>query len=68
MMEQATNQADGQQERTERMERMDQLRHLTKTNPDPQICRAQAMALVEDGETLTGVARIFHTAARRVQV
>lgn len=63
MREQATNQAGSLQERTE------QLRHLTKTDPDPRVrCRAPALLLVEEGETLTSVARLFHSSAHRVHV
>jgi hypothetical protein len=40
------------------------LRHLTKTDPDPRVRRrAQALLLVEEGQTLAGAARLFHTAA-----
>lgn len=57
------DQTDEQQERTEK------LRHLTKTDPDPRVRRrAQAVVLVEEGQTLTSVARLFHTSAHRVHV
>src|SRR5262245_1043023 len=45
------------------------LRHLTKTDPDPRVRRrAQAVLLVEEGQTLASVARLFHTSAYRVHV
>jgi transposase len=66
MADQATNQTEEQQDWQERSV---QLRHLTKTDPDPRVRRrAQAVLLVEEGATLASVARLFHTAAHRVHV
>jgi transposase len=60
------NQAEGAQEPRERR---GELRHLTRTDPDPRVRRrAQAVLRVEEGQTLAGVARVFHTTAYRVQV
>jgi transposase len=45
------------------------LRHLVKTDPDPRVRRrAHAVLLVDEGQTLAGVARLFHTSAYRVHV
>jgi transposase len=45
------------------------LRRLTKTDPDPRVRRrAQAVVLVEEGQTLVSVARLFHTSAHRVHI
>ncbi|HEV8191465.1 MAG TPA: helix-turn-helix domain-containing protein, partial [Ktedonobacterales bacterium] len=49
-------------------ERMEQLRHLTKTDPDPRVRRrAHGVLLVEQGHTLAEVARFFGTAPPRVR-
>jgi transposase len=49
-------------------ERVEQLRHLTKTDPDPRVRRrAQGVLLVEQGHTLAEVARFFGTAPHRVR-
>lgn len=46
-----------------------ELHRLTRTDADPRVrWRAQAVMLVEDGQTLTQVAQIFHTSAYRVSV
>ena len=53
----------------EQQELSAQLRHLTKTDPDPRVRRrAQAVLLVAEGQTLASVARLFQTAAHRVRV
>ncbi len=53
----------------ESQEHCTQLRHLTKTDPDPRVRRrAQALLVVADGETLAGAARLFHTSAYRIRV
>jgi transposase len=45
------------------------LRHLTTTDPDPRVRRrAQAVLLVEEGQTLASGARLFHTSVYRVHV
>ena len=45
------------------------LRHLTKTDPDPRVRRrAQALLLVEEGQSQASVARLLHTSAYRVHV
>ncbi len=45
------------------------LRHLTKTDPDPRVRRrSQAVVLAAEGQTEASVARLFHTAASRVHV
>jgi transposase len=50
-------------------ERSAQLHHLTKTDPDPRVRRrAHAVLLVEDGQTVASVARLFQTAPYRVRV
>jgi transposase len=50
-------------------ERVQQLRHLTKTDPDPRVRRrAHGVLLVEQGQTLAQVARFFGTAPHRVRV
>ena len=49
-------------------ERVEQLRHLVKTDPDPRVRRrAHGVLLVEQGHTLAEVARFFGTAAHRVR-
>ena len=49
-------------------ERMQQLRHLTKTDPDPRVRRrAHGALLVEQGKPLAQVARFFGTAPHRVR-
>ena len=49
-------------------ERVDQLRHLTKTDPDPRVRRrAHGALLVEQGQPLAEVARFFGTAPHRVR-
>jgi transposase len=49
-------------------ERVDQLRHLTKTDPDPRVRRrAHGVLLVEQGQSLAQVARFFGTAPHRVR-
>ena len=49
-------------------ERMGQLRHLTKTDPDPRVRRrAHGVLLVEQGLSLAQVARFFGTAPHRVR-
>jgi transposase len=49
-------------------ERMEQLRHLTKTDPDPRVRRrAHGVLLVEQGLALAQVARFFGTAPHRVR-
>jgi transposase len=46
-----------------------QLRHLTKTDPDPRVRRrAQAVWLAEEGQSVASVARLFQTAPYRVRV
>lgn len=63
MADQMYAQPEAQQERRR------QLRQLTKTDPDPRVRRrAQAVLLVEEGQTLASVARLFHTAAHRIRV
>jgi transposase len=53
----------------EHVERSAQLRHLTKTDPDPRVRRrAHAVLLVEEGHTYASVARLFQTAPYRVRV
>jgi transposase len=45
------------------------LHQLTKTDPDPRVRRrAHALLLVEEGQTLAGAARLFHTSAYRVHI
>jgi transposase len=52
-----------------RKERVEQLRHLTKTDPDPRVRRrAHGVLLVEQGQSLAQVARFFGTAPHRVRV
>ncbi len=47
----------------------DELRRLTKTDPDPRVRRrAQALLLVERGQTLASVARLLGTAAHRIRI
>lgn len=59
-MEEQTNEAPA---------RSAQLRHLTKTDPDPRVRRrAHAVLLVEEGQSYASVARLFQTAAYRVRV
>lgn len=49
-------------------ERVEQLRHLTKTDPDPRgRRRAHGVLLVEQGQSLAQVARFFGTAPHRVR-
>jgi transposase len=49
-------------------ERVEQLRHLTKTDPDPRVRRrAHGALLVEQGQPLAQVARFFGTAPHRVR-
>jgi transposase len=49
-------------------ERAEQLRHLTKTDPDPRVRRqAHGALLVEQGQQLAQVARFFGTAPHRVR-
>jgi transposase len=56
-------------EHVEQQEAGVDLRHLTKTDPDPRVRRrAQAVLLAEEGQTLASVARLFHTSAYRVHV
>lgn len=56
-------------EYVEQQETGGDLRHLTKTDPDPPVRRrAHAVLLVEEGQTLASVARLFHTSAYRVHV
>jgi transposase len=51
-----------------REERVEQLRHLTRTDPDPRVRRrAHGALLVEQGHSLAEVARFFATAAHRVR-
>lgn len=46
-----------------------ELRRLTKTDPDPRVRRrAQALLLVEQGQTLASVARLVGTAAHRIRI
>jgi transposase len=57
----------GEQEAQEAQRR--DLRRLTKTDPDPRVRRrAQALLLVEHGQSTASVARLFHTSAYRVHV
>jgi transposase len=50
-------------------ERVEQWRHLVKTDPDPRVRRrAHGVLLVEQGHALAEVARFFGTAAHRVRV
>jgi transposase len=45
------------------------LRQLTKTDPDPRVRRrAQALLLVEQGQTLASAARLMGTAAHRIRL
>lgn len=58
-------------ERTEEEppDRRPELRHLTKTDPDPRVRhRAQALLLVEDGHSQASAARLLQTSAYRVHV
>ena len=56
-------------EHVEQQEAGGDLRHLTKTDPDPRVRRrAHAVLLVEEGQSLASVARLFHTSAYRVHV
>jgi transposase len=56
-------------EHVEQQEAGAHLRHLTKTDPDPRVRhRAHALVLVEEGQTLAGAARLFHTSAYRIHV
>jgi transposase len=49
-------------------ERVEQLHHLTKTDPDPRVRRrAHGALLVEQGQPLAQVARFFGTAPHRVR-
>ena len=49
-------------------EHVEQLRHLTKTDPDPRVRRrAHGALLVEQEQTLAQVARFFGTAPHRVR-
>jgi transposase len=49
-------------------ERMDELRHLVKTDPDPRVRhRAQAVLMLAQGVSVLGVARWFRTAPHRVR-
>jgi transposase len=49
-------------------EHVEQLRHLTKTDPDPRVRRrAHGVLLVEQGQSLAQVARFFGTAPHRVR-
>lgn len=49
-------------------ERVDELRHLVKTDPDPRVRRrAQAVMMLAQGESVVGVARWFRTAPHRVR-
>ena len=46
-----------------------ELRRLTKTDPDPRVRRrAQALLLVEQGQTKASVARLLGTAAHRIRI
>lgn len=46
-----------------------QLRHLTKTDPDPRVRRrAQALLLVAEGQSQASAARLLQTSAYRVHV
>lgn len=48
--------------------RVEQLRHLTKSDPDPRVRRrAHGVLLVEQGHPLAEVARFFGTAPHRVR-
>jgi putative transposase len=45
-----------------------QLRHLTRTDPDPRVRRrAHALLLLADGHSVSAVARLFATAPHRVR-
>jgi transposase len=57
-------------EQTEdRWEREAALHRLTKTDPDPRVRRrAQALLLVEDGQSQASAARLLHTSAYRVHI
>ncbi len=49
-------------------ERVEQLRHLTKTDPDPRVRRrAHGVLLAEQAQSLAQVARFFGTAPHRVR-
>ena len=48
--------------------RVDELRRLVKTDPDPRVCRrAQAVLMLAQGGSVLGVARWFCTAPHRVR-
>ncbi len=50
-------------------ERVSELRHLIKTDPDPRVRhRAQALLMLAQGASVLGVARWFRTAPHRVRV
>lgn len=69
MAEQTTSRLEEEPEPVQPERRVQVLRHLTRTDPDPRVRRrAQAVLLVEEGEPLAGVARLFHTSAFRVHV
>jgi len=49
-------------------ERVDELRRLVRTDPDPRVCRrAQALLMLAQGASVVGVARWFRTAPHRVR-
>ena len=49
-------------------ERVDELRRLVKTDPDPRVCRrAQAVLMLAQGASVLGVARWFRPAPHRVR-
>src|SRR5436190_19476638 len=49
-------------------ERVDELRHLVKTDADPRVRhRAQAVMMLAEGASVVGVARWFRTAPHRVR-
>jgi len=49
-------------------ERVDELRRLVKTDPDPRVCRrAQAVLMLAQGVSVVGVAWWFRTAPHRVR-
>jgi transposase len=50
-------------------EKVSELRHLVKTDPDPRVRhRAQALLMLAQGASVLGVARWFRTAPQRVRV
>src|SRR5215212_4324129 len=50
-------------------EKVSELRHLVKTDPDPRVRRrAQAVLMLAQGASVLGVARRFRTAPHRVRV